>query len=358
MLGPEQINLSPRPPPVPMEGIAAARVSEQVAKAIGLRDNQIVRGIIEDRGGLLKLVLNNRELDWDDSRRFKPGDRIDFRVESSIYGRSLRPILGAEVKVASASIPVPAALGASPRLLSLLYRPVMPSMVNQLFRPQTMAPFVDQLAAANARQIADQLITSMQRITPDVVRSGLLSSGLFGEYMLMQQGASRPDLKQFLRNLLKSTAPNQARAIAELTGAIDEIESRQIEGLQAQQNRELSYHFVLPFFDANPVSVHIEREAMYADNADVDWVINLHTETDSLGELWLKTTLKANSQLEMILWADQPGSVDIARSASADLKGRLRDFGLELTKLTLLDARRPSIDSALSGPGQVVDVRT
>jgi len=198
----------------------------------------------------------------------------------------------------------------------------------------------------------------MQRITPDVVRSGLLSSGLFGEYMLMQQGASRPDLKQFLRNLLKSTAPNQARAIAELTGAIDEIESRQIEGLQAQQNRELSYHFVLPFFDANPVSVHIEREAMYADNADVDWVINLHTETDSLGELWLKTTLKANSQLEMILWADQPGSVNIARTASADLKGRLRDFGLELTKLTLLDARRPSIDSALSGPGQVVDVRT
>jgi len=87
-------------------------------------------------------------------------------------------------------------------------------------------------------------------------------------------------------------------------------------------------------------------------------VINLHTETDSLGELWLKTTLKANSQLEMILWADQPGSVDIARTASADLKGRLRDFGLELTKLTLLDARRPSIDSALSGPGQVVDVRT
>jgi hypothetical protein len=341
-----------------MEGIAAARVSEQVAKAIGLKDNQIVRGIIEDRGGLLKLVLNNRELDWDASKRFKPGDRIDFRVESSIYGRSLRPVLGGEVKVASTAVPVPPALGASPRLLSLLYRPVQPSTVNQLFRPPTMAPFIDQLAAANIRQSADQLITSMQRITPDAVRSGLLSSGLFGEYMLMQQGASRPDLKQFLRSLLKATAPNQTRAIAELTGAIDEIESRQIEGLQAQQNREVSYHFVLPFFDANPVSVHIEREANYAENPEADWVINLHTETDSLGELWLKTTLKANSQVEMIFWADRPGSVNIARAASADLKRRLADFGLELSKLTLLDARRPSIDASLSGPGQVVDVRT
>ena len=358
MLGPEQINVSPRPPPVPMEGIAAARVSEQVAKAIGLKDNQIVRGIIEDRGGLLKLVLNNRELDWDGSKRFKPGDRIDFRVESSIYGRSLRPVTGGEVKVASAAIPVPPALGASPRLLSLLYRPVQPSTINQLFRPQTMAPFIDQLAAANARQSADQLIASMQRITPDAVRSGLLSSGLFGEYMLMQQGASRPDIKQFLRSLLKATAPNQTRVITELTSAIDEIESRQIEGLQAQQNREVSYHFVLPFFDANPVSVHIEREANYADDGEADWVINLHTETDSLGELWLKTTLKVNSKIEMIFWADRPGAVDIARAASADLKRRLRDFGLELSKLTLLDARRPSIDSSLSGPGQVVDVRT
>jgi hypothetical protein len=235
---------------------------------------------------------------------------------------------------------------------------VQPSTIGQLFRPQTLAPFIDQLAAANAKQSADQLLSSAQRITPDVVRSGLLNSGLFGEYLLMQQSVVRPDIKQFLRSLLKAAAPNQTRIIAELSSAVDEIESRQIEGVQAQQNREVSYHFVLPFFDANPVSVHIEREAVYAENQEVDWVINLHTETDSLGELWLKTTLKANSKLEMILWADQPGSVEIVRAASGELKSRLADFGLELSKLTLLDARRPSIDPSLSGPGQVVDVRT
>ena len=38
-------------------------------------------GMIEDRGDLLKLVLNNGEVDWDGSKRFKPGDRIAFRVE-------------------------------------------------------------------------------------------------------------------------------------------------------------------------------------------------------------------------------------------------------------------------------------
>ena len=79
---------------------------------------------------------------------------------------------------------------------------------------------------------------------------------------------------------------------------------------------------------------------------------------DSLGELWLKTTLKASEAIEMILWADQPGTVDIARSASTNLVEQLKGYGLELSKLTLLDARRPTIDPKLSGPGQVVDVRT
>ena len=358
MLGPEQLNISSRPPPVPMEGIAAVRVSEQAAKALGLKDNQVVRGVIEDRGGLLKLVLNNRELDWDASKRFKPGERIDFRVESAIYGRSLKPILSGEVKVASAFSAVPPALGSSPRLLSLLYRPVQASIMNHFFRPQTLMPFINQLGAADAKQAAGQLLGSMQRITPDIVRNGLLSSGLFGEFLLMQQGAARPDMKQFLRNLLKTTSPNQARTISELSQAIDEIESHQIEGLQAQQSREVSYHFLLPFFDANPVAVHIEREANYGEEGEMDWVINLHTETESLGELWLKTTLKASEAIEMILWADQPGTVDIARSASTNLVEQLKGYGLELSKLTLLDARRPTIDPKLSGPGQVVDVRT
>ena len=63
MLGPEQLNFAPKTTPVLLDNAAAVRVSEQVAKGMGLRDNQIVRGIIEDRGGLLKLVLNNREFD-------------------------------------------------------------------------------------------------------------------------------------------------------------------------------------------------------------------------------------------------------------------------------------------------------
>ena len=103
VLGPEQINFSTRPTPMFLEGVSAVRITEQAAKAIGLRDNQIVRGVIEDRGGILKLVLNNRDFDWRASKNFKPGDKIDFRVETSSQGRTLQPLVSSDAKPALAA---------------------------------------------------------------------------------------------------------------------------------------------------------------------------------------------------------------------------------------------------------------
>ena len=68
MLGPEQVNLNARSSPIFLEGVVAIKITEQLAKQLGLRDNQIVRGVIENRGDLLKLVINNREIeDWKSS---------------------------------------------------------------------------------------------------------------------------------------------------------------------------------------------------------------------------------------------------------------------------------------------------
>ena len=69
MLGPEQLNFATRPTPIFLEGVVAVRVSEQMAKTLGLRDNQIIRGVLENRGGLLKLMFNNHAFDWAGSKR-------------------------------------------------------------------------------------------------------------------------------------------------------------------------------------------------------------------------------------------------------------------------------------------------
>ena len=49
MLGTEQVNLIPRMITPLLEGVESIRVTDQVAKSMGLVDNQIVRGVVEDR---------------------------------------------------------------------------------------------------------------------------------------------------------------------------------------------------------------------------------------------------------------------------------------------------------------------
>ena len=48
MLGTEQVNLIPRMITPLLEGVESIRVTDQVAKSMGLVDNQIVRGVVED----------------------------------------------------------------------------------------------------------------------------------------------------------------------------------------------------------------------------------------------------------------------------------------------------------------------
>jgi len=375
VLGPEQLNFATRPTPIFLEGVVAVRVSEQMARNVGLRDNQIIRGVIENRNGVLKLMFNNQEFEWSASKNFKPGDKIDFRYESSVYGRSLRAIsqaptpgissaplsssLLSSTALSSTALPPTAAsslTGTSPRLLSLLYRPDQPSMLSQLFKPGGLELLLSQLAHLPGQSGLGQLRQSMGGLSGDAVKNALLNSGLFGEFLLGSQSPQRTDLKQLLRNLLRNM-PLQS-AVGNIEMAIDEIESRQIESLQAQQNREISYHFVLPFGDSNPVEVHLERGVSSPEQEESDWVINLHTDSEVLGELWLKTTLKDTASLEMIMWVQRPHVAAMARTATLELEQELKAFGLQLTKLSVLNATRPSLDAQLSGPGHVVDVRT
>ncbi len=90
MLGPEQVNLAVRPTPIFLEGVVAIQITEEVAKDLGLKDGQIVRGIFGYRGTVLRLSINNRELSGFVGGQFKAGDKLDLRVTNN--GRALQPL--------------------------------------------------------------------------------------------------------------------------------------------------------------------------------------------------------------------------------------------------------------------------
>ncbi|ETN93598.1 Flagellar hook-length control protein FliK [Gammaproteobacteria bacterium MOLA455] len=351
MLGPELINLTARPTPIFLEGSAAIQLTQQAAKDLGLKDGQIVQGVITARGDLLKLLINNRELEWPGSSRFKPGDRLDFRVDSSIFGRLLVPIRGLTTAPGNTPPAIP-----SPALLQLMHRPDQPSVLARLFKSGGIEALAAQLGGSE--QLRASLMLSMAKLSPMLIKRGLSNSGLFGE-QLLARGVVRqaPDLKQLLRSLLRNV-PLQSAIGADLKGAIEEVESKQLESLQAQQSRELSYSFVLPFMDANAVEIELYREASNSAAEDQEWIINLHTESPSLGELWLKTTLQSAASIHMVMWAPRVDVADRARDAASELQSELQRFGLTLEKLDVLNARRPSASEGLSGSGQMVDLST
>lgn len=351
MLGPELINLTARPTPIFLEGSAAIQLTQQAAKDLGLKDGQIVQGVIAARGDLLKLLINNRELEWPGSSRFKPGDKLDFRVDSSIFGRSLVPIRGLTTAPGNTPPAIP-----SPALLQLMHRPDQPSVLAGLFKSGGIEALAAQLGGSE--QLRASLMLSMAKLSPMLIKRGLSNSGLFGE-QLLARGVVRqaPDLKQLLRSLLRNV-PLQSAIGADLKGAIEEVESKQLESLQAQQSRELSYSFVLPFMDANAVEIELYREASNSAAEDQEWIINLHTESPSLGELWLKTTLQSAASIHMVMWAPRVDVADRARDAASELQSELQRFGLTLEKLDVLNARRPSASEGLSGSGQMVDLST
>jgi len=354
MLGPELINLTARPTPIFLEGSASIQLTQSAAKDLGLKDGQIIQGVLATRADLLKLIVNNKELEWSASGRFKPGDKLDFRVESSIFGRALVP-LGRTATSAASSPLAPT----SPGLLSLLHRPQQPSVLASLFKQGGLDALTAQLSGTE--QLRANLLLSMAKLSPQMVKRGLSQSGLFGEQRIASGVAAGAgiglDIKQMLRSLLRNT-PVQSPFSAELKGAIDEVESKQLESLQAQQSRELSYSFVLPFMDANAVEIELYREARNASGGGDEWVINLHTESPSLGELWLKTTLKSAANIEMVMWAPRPDVADRARETASELVYELQRFGLSLEKIDVLNAPRPALSEAIGGSGQVVDVST
>ena len=358
MLGPEQLNIALRPmAPLPV-GVTNLYVAEQVAKHIGLKDNQIVRGVVVDKEGLLKVIINNQELDLAVTRDVKAGDRIDFRVERGADGSLLRPLTILPQPPGATSLPLTTIeSGTASRLLSLLYRPQQASLQAQLLKPESLLALLSQHSALLGSQRIPELLGSTVSLTPLMIRNALLNSGLFAEYFLANKLPIRQDLKQLIR-LLAADKTISDSSKAALDSAADEIESFQLSGLQAQHNREIHYQFFIPFMDENPVNVELERGPLATHGSEPDWVINLQLESDHIGQIWLKTTVRAEAKIEMIVWAERKEITQKVKEGIATLTENLEHFNLQLVKVNVLNMPRPTIDAALSSPGQVLDVRT
>jgi len=189
--------------------------------------------------------------------------------------------------------------------------------------------------------------------------------GAMGAEAWLARGLQPPfqDAKQLLRriiaelNLSNLEETTDGGLIEKLTSAIDDIEASQVQAVQAQAQQEILFSMTLPFADANPVELTVRRGPTQEGEQPV-LTINVHSKTEDLGPVWLKTQLMNAQQIELTMWAEQAAVVAQARSRSYLLGDELRAAGLNMRSFNVVHGARPAeaSDWAPSGRGLVVDV--
>lgn len=331
-----------------------------IAQQLGLRDGQIIQAAIEMRGDSLKLLYNGQLLDLPPGLRFRPGEQLWLRANRSAGGWTLRAVDGRAASAPSqASTPAltTAADSAISRLAALSLRPPTSPTLLSVFQPGVMSGFLKSAGDPALASLFQSMQLSMRGLTPGALQGAVMSSGFWLEALLGRgQPAPSPDTKSLLRKLIRSLADKEPVKSEQLRRAVDDIESAQVDSLAAQSRGELTFSMVLPFADANPVEIKFFRPPRRPGQQKPAFSVDIHTENDELGEIWLKTSVTEAAHVDLMMWALKESVVRLAKRHSNALSERLSLAGLTMDSFNIFHSARPSLPDNWAPPGAMLDV--
>lgn len=338
-------------------------VPEAASRELGLLPNQVVRAVVEMRGESLVLLINGRALDLSPQLRYRPGEALWLRMIETPQGgfglKQVAPPATSSQAHAAASMPT-----VSPSVSSLFAQPAnLSGLMALLSNAGGLASLSSVFQASGGLGPLGLLLqnrAAMARLSPEAVKAALRASGLFTESRLARGEGVSSDLKAVLREALVrlAQAPRLADGLRQATqSAVREIESSQADSLAANSQRELSFGFVIPFKDADPVLVQFFRPRQTPEQPNPPYTINLHTKSQDLGEVWMKTVVTDARQLDLVMWADRADIAQRAEKAKSELSEELQSAGLNVHSLIVVHGRRPPDPSPVIGeaPGAVFD---
>ena len=332
--------------PIFLEG-KLAPMQAATATDLGLRDGQVVQASVKLINDQPMLMLQGRSL---------PAPSLHAQVGESIWLRAQGGVL----------VPITEQPLVS-RIANLLYRPDVNSVLPQVLRPGTLDSLLSQVQRPDLMAQWRGMQLSMAQLTPAALRMAMM--GAMGSEVWLARGMQAPvqDPKQFLRKLIaelsiartdeSSETEIDSNILEKLTKAVDDIEASQVQSVQAQAQQEVLFSMTLPFADSNPVELTIRRGPRQEGEQAV-LTVNVHSKTEDLGPVWLKTQLMNAQQIELTMWAEHADVVEQARARSYLLGDELRAAGLTMRAFNVVHGSRPTepTDWTPSGRGLVVDV--
>ena len=118
------------------------------------------------------------------------------------------------------------------------------------------------------RGLASMLLDS-SKLDSGALRQMVQNMGLFGEHQAsLNPAQAAPGLKSMLLTLRALMQARQMETTS-LSGAIDEIEARQLDSLAQQAAGRTHYSWVIPFADQHPVFIELEHN----DGSDAEGTV-------------------------------------------------------------------------------------
>ena len=370
--------LTPRTPVILLEGRLPMFEAPAVA-SLGLRDGQVVRPLVEVRDGQLQLLLQGLAIAVPAPMRLAAGTRAPWQVRLDASGRATL------VPVEEDTPPplAPAATGReiaaqrvaqtqAGRLEQLALRPPGMSSLGALMQPGALAALFQAAPQSAIGAQIEQLLRQWpqtSQITPELLRRLLRQGGWAQEAALARgqkpTGAEGPDAKSMLRTLLADWTESSPATRALLQGALDDIESRQMQSaIDQAAGRDLVFSMLLPFADAPPVQVRWSRareRGQEGEGGASPWVVDLHTRSSVFGEVWLRTRISDRTRVELVMWAQRAELVAQARASSPSLTAWLHEAGLRMTSIQIIHGSPPPGIEPAGAPvgesGRLVDLR-
>jgi hypothetical protein len=331
--------------PIYLEGKMLPLVAT-IATELGLREGQVVKASVKLERDLPMLMLQGRTLPAPGLQASQAGESIWLRAQGgNLVAINPPPLIS--------------------RIANLLYRPEINSVLPQIFQPGTLDALLSTVQRPDLQAQWRSLQLNMAQLTPGALQQAMV--GAMGAEVWLAKGLPAPvqDPKQLLRKLiseLNASSTDESNEvepglIEKLSKAVDDMESSQVQAVQAQAQQEVLFSMTLPFVDANPVELTVRRGPMQEGEQPV-LTVNVHSKTEDLGPVWLKTQLMNAQQIELTMWAEQGNVVEQARARSYLLSDELRAAGLNMRSFSVVHGARPpeKSDWAPSGRGLVVDV--
>ena len=352
-----------------------------IAQDLGLKDGQIVQAMVRLHGDQPKLLLQGRMIDAPASSLAAPGESMWLRVQNKAEGQwrfqPVPPPAGTQATSAALTLNVPTLMMAPnlapvvSRIANLLYRPTGAVELSQLYKPGTLDALLGTIGRPDLLTQWRGLQLSMSQLTPSALKQAMM--GAMGSEVWLSRGmpTAIQDPKQMLRRLIDAINTNNLSTtqssdgddtdsigiVSRLQRAVDDLEASQVKAVQAQAQQEILFNMTLPFADANPVELTIRRGPKQEGESPL-LIINVHSKSEELGPVWLKTQLANSEQVELTMWSEDPNVVSQARSRSSLLGQELGNAGLTMKSFQVVQGARPNETSvwAPSGRGLVVDV--